>query len=212
MYFCSGLQRRLLEVPDGKVAFFVPTGNLVQQQHKVLEKYLPGVSMKPMRGDKKGLLSVSNMLQMAQILILTPQLLLNNTDEVEITDFSLIIFDECHKTAKKYSYNLIMGLYHDKKHRAEKFPNQPIMLPQVIGLTATPGIGDAKKKEAAVEYMIEFMANMDAVELKPVTECSHDLASFQNRPVESEQFSVDHILAYCNLLYQSDSSLIMVVT
>jgi len=39
---------------------------------------------------------------------------------------------------------------------------------QVVGLTASPGAGNANTVEMAVEYVLELCANMDATEISTV--------------------------------------------
>ena len=51
------------------------------------------------------------------ILVVTAQLLVNAlmSRDVEITQFSLLVFDECHHTNVKHPFNRIMHYYLDIK-------------------------------------------------------------------------------------------------
>lgn len=80
------------------------------------------------------------MLQRNDVSVMTPQLLLNmltavpseNGDELatKITDFSLIVFDECHHSDKSHAYNEIMIAYFDIKFDKNR-PTDDEKLPQV---------------------------------------------------------------------------------
>ena len=63
---------------------------------------------------------------------MTPQILVDalsrTTDRIEsLTQFTLLVFDECHHTTKGHAYNKIMNFYMD-----EKFNQQSLNLPQVL--------------------------------------------------------------------------------
>lgn len=60
--------------------------------------------------------------------MVTAQILLNALRDgiVSVTDFSLMVFDECHHTNDNHSYNMIMNRYLDIKlqdrERAKTLP------------------------------------------------------------------------------------------
>lgn len=62
------------------------------------------------------------------LLVVTAQILLNALRDgiVSVTDFSLMVFDECHHTNDNHSYNMIMNQYLDIKlqdrERAKTLP------------------------------------------------------------------------------------------
>ncbi|XP_056609630.1 probable ATP-dependent RNA helicase DHX58 [Triplophysa dalaica] len=99
----------------------------------------------------------------SDVVICTAQILenaLTNMDEdkhVDLTDFTLLVIDECHHTHKDGVYNKIMGRYVEKKLRKEG------NLPQVLGLTASPGTGGNKTLDKAVEHVLQICANLDSV-------------------------------------------------
>ena len=69
----------------------------------------------------------------------------------------MLIFDEAHHTDEEYPYNIIMDYYHDLKMiKISK------TLPQIIGLTASLGVGKSKNIEDAVNHLIKKCANLDA--------------------------------------------------
>lgn len=72
-------------------------------------------------------------------------------------DLTLMIIDECHHTQKGEVYNHIMMRYLKQKHkniRLKKEQKQVVPLPQILGLTASPGVGLAKKTDKAVEHIL----------------------------------------------------------
>lgn len=64
-------------------------------------------------------------------------------------EFTLLIIDECHHTHKEGVYNKIMGRYVAQKLKGER------RLPQILGLTASPGTGGAKSIKGAVEHVLQ---------------------------------------------------------
>lgn len=72
-------------------------------------------------------------------------------------DLTLIIIDECHHTQKGGVYNKIMMRYLKQKHNNRKLKKEqkPIVpLPQILGLTASPGVGQATKMDKAEEHIL----------------------------------------------------------
>jgi len=115
---------------EPKIAFFVPTKALVDQQFQQFIKYLkPGYRCQPISGDEVPNLSLKAAVEVNDVLVLTPQILLNGLDSREVpslTVFSLLIFDECHHMKKHYPYNDIMSRYY-----VDEKLNNSLMLPQV---------------------------------------------------------------------------------
>lgn len=64
-------------------------------------------------------------------------------------DFSLLVIDECHHTHKDAVYNKIMLRYLQRKLSGKQD------VPQVLGLTASPGTGGATSFEGAVEHILQ---------------------------------------------------------
>lgn len=76
-------------------------------------------------------------------------------------DLTLIVIDECHHTQKGGVYNHIMMRYLKQKHRNKqltKLQKEPVPLPQILGLTASPGVGGATKIEKAEEHILRVNA------------------------------------------------------
>ena len=110
------------------------------------------------------------------VIVLTAQILVDalKSRRVRITDFSLLIFDECHHTNNKHPFNEIMLAY-----LGIKFPPQPDSrchqaerenLPQIIGLTASLGVGKARNKNDAQDHILQLCANLDSYVISTVQE------------------------------------------
>lgn len=75
-----------------------------------------------------------------------------------LTDLTLIIIDECHHTQKGGVYNHIMMRYLKQKHknlRRKKEQKKLVPIPQILGLTASPGVGGATKINKAVDHILQ---------------------------------------------------------
>ncbi|XP_076807713.1 antiviral innate immune response receptor RIG-I-like isoform X3 [Clavelina lepadiformis] len=145
-----------------KVLFFTPTIVLAQQQNDRFKEYLPSKYITDYRcgnGDNASLLGVKDL----DVVVLTPKLLLNelNSDDKQkfvykLNEFGMLIYDECHHCRGGHPYNNLMRKYFGLQNDLDK-------LPQVIGLTATLGIGKAKTKDAALLEMKQLCANLNSV-------------------------------------------------
>lgn len=74
-------------------------------------------------------ISVEQIIEDSDIIILTPQILVNSLKDGSVPSlsvFTLMIFDECHNTNKRHPYNMIMFSYLDQKLGGSSDP-----LPQV---------------------------------------------------------------------------------
>jgi len=119
---------------DSKVAFFVPTKALVDQQFKLFVKYLKsGYRCQSLSGDEVPNTSLRTVVELSDVVVMTPQILLNALDSGELASlsvFTLLMFDECHHTKGHYPYNDIMARYYVD----EKLNNSlsSLRLPQVL--------------------------------------------------------------------------------
>ncbi|XP_071492250.1 antiviral innate immune response receptor RIG-I-like [Diadema antillarum] len=126
-------------------------------------------------------------------LMITAQILVNAIREGNFTfqELSMLVFDECHHTTLNHPYNEIMREYilekkrlidQDKKKRGSWLVGRPFgRLPQIIGLTASVGMGGSKD---AVQHIIDLCANLDCSGVKTVTEEANqrELQSINNPP------------------------------
>uniref|UniRef100_A0A8C6SH14 DEXH (Asp-Glu-X-His) box polypeptide 58 n=1 Tax=Neogobius melanostomus TaxID=47308 RepID=A0A8C6SH14_9GOBI len=157
-------QRHLQTKPRAKVVVLVNMLHLVEQHcSKEFGRFL-GKQYKvlPVTGDSAEKDFFGNVLRDSDVIVCTAQILYNsmiNAEEdqhVELSDITLLIIDECHHTHNDAVYNKIMSCYVEKKMK-----NQG-PLPQILGLTASPGTGGKKTLETAVEHVLTICANMDS--------------------------------------------------
>ena len=163
------LNKMLKEGRRQKVAFVTPTRQLTFQQKTKLQEYIPGTrvieitgaSCRPMHPLVQG--------DEVDVIVCTAGKLRRElkTKAIEITDFSLIVADECHHAGRPSNYSDIMEFYIRSKLAKPastlppQFRDRP--LPQIVGLTASPGAGRGKSNISTVmEHQLSLCARMDA--------------------------------------------------
>ncbi|XP_061701961.1 probable ATP-dependent RNA helicase DHX58 [Syngnathoides biaculeatus] len=156
-------QKHLKTTKVAKVVVLVTTVHLAKQHYS--KEFFPHLgrdyAVKVVSSDSEEKDFMRATLSGTDVLICTAQILLNalGSDEeakrVELSDVTLLVVDECHHTRKETAYNKIMRLYLEKKTSGDG------RLPQVLGLTASPGTGGAKYLEKAVEHVLQICANLD---------------------------------------------------
>nr|AUN88445.1 MDA5 [Oreochromis niloticus] len=169
------LDRRKAEGKPRKVIVLVNKVPLVEQHYSA--EFLPFLKNKykveRVSGDSQLKISFTEIVKKNDIIICTVQILENylerangGEDEgVNLSDLTLIIIDECHHTQKGGVYNHIMMRYLKQKHKNKRLieeQKEPVPLPQILGLTASPGVGGATKMEKAEEHILRICANLDA--------------------------------------------------
>ncbi|XP_039553258.1 probable ATP-dependent RNA helicase DHX58 isoform X1 [Passer montanus] len=133
-------------------------------------------------GDTSHKTFFADLVKKSDVVICTAQILQNalvSTEEdmhVELTDFSLLVIDECHHTHKDAVYNKIMLRYLQRKLGGQQD------LPQVLGLTASPGTGGATSFEGAVEHILQICANLDTEKITSVQDELQHLQSHVPQP------------------------------
>ncbi|XP_062871422.1 probable ATP-dependent RNA helicase DDX58 [Trichomycterus rosablanca] len=172
-----------------KVVFMATKVEVYMQQYKLFKDHFSkdtDISVIGLCGDK-GDMSLSTLLTSYDVLVLTPQILVNALDRGEVSSlhtFTLLLLDECHNTTGKHPYNIIMNRYIDAKHSPDTR-----RLPQVVGLTASVGIGTFKTEQEAEMNICQLCANLDARLISTVTEHVEELRSFVYVP-EKDFFQV----------------------
>ncbi|KAJ8784297.1 hypothetical protein J1605_008448 [Eschrichtius robustus] len=176
----------------GKVMVLVNKVPLVEQLfRKEFEPFLKKwYHVTGLSGDTQLKITFPEVVKSHDVIISTAQILENSLlnleegedDGVQLSGwlkyFSLIIIDECHHTNKEAVYNNIMRRYLNQKlknNRLEKKSKPVIPLPQILGLTASPGVGGAKKQAKAEEHILKICANLDAFTIKTVKENTNQL-------------------------------------
>ncbi|XP_043987484.1 interferon-induced helicase C domain-containing protein 1 isoform X1 [Gambusia affinis] len=167
------LDSRRAEGKPGKVVVLVNKIPLVEQHFSSEFSSLKlKYKVERVSGDSELKISFANIVERNDIIICTAQILENylerassGEDEgVKLSDLTLIIIDECHHTQKGEVYNHIMMRYLKQKHKNKKLMKEqkkPVPLPQILGLTASPGVGGAKTLNKAEEHILRICANLD---------------------------------------------------
>uniref|UniRef100_A0A8C3CXC5 RNA helicase n=1 Tax=Cairina moschata TaxID=8855 RepID=A0A8C3CXC5_CAIMO len=152
----------------GKVIVLVNKVPLVEQHlrkefNPFLKRWYQVIGLS---GDSQLKISFPEVVRRYDVIISTAQILENSllsaTEEdeegVHLSDFSLIIIDECHHTQKEGVYNNIMRRYIKEKMKNRKLAkeNKPLVpQPQILGLTASPGVGGANSNSKAEEHILK---------------------------------------------------------
>uniref|UniRef100_A0A8C2JFD7 RNA helicase n=1 Tax=Cyprinus carpio TaxID=7962 RepID=A0A8C2JFD7_CYPCA len=161
-----------------------PSGTvpLVEQHYKAeFGRFLKHqYSVERVSGASQLKISFPQIIEQNDIIICTAQILENslakakNGDEdgIKLSQFTLMVIDECHHTKKGGVYNHIMIRYLKQKHQNQLLKKQdksPVPLPQILGLTASPGVGGAMSQQRAEEHILQICANLDAFTIKTKT-------------------------------------------
>ncbi|XP_058479057.1 interferon-induced helicase C domain-containing protein 1 [Solea solea] len=169
------LDGRRAKGQSGKVVVLVNKVPLVEQHYtaEFLPFLKPTYKVERVSGDCQLKISFTEIVKRNDIIICTAQILENylersnkGEDEgVNLSDLTLIVIDECHHTQKGGVYNQIMMRYLKQKHKnrtLQKEQKETVALPQILGLTASPGVGGATKIHKAEEHILRICANLDA--------------------------------------------------
>uniref|UniRef100_A0A8C3VQ52 Interferon-induced helicase C domain-containing protein 1 n=1 Tax=Catagonus wagneri TaxID=51154 RepID=A0A8C3VQ52_9CETA len=184
----------------GKVIVLVNKVPLVEQLFR--EEFEPFLKkwyhVTRLSGDTQLKITFPEVVRSCDVIISTAQILENsllNSEEgedpgVQLSDFSLIIIDECHHTNKEAVYNNIMRRYLKQKMKNNKLKkeNKPVIpLPQILGLTASPGVGGATKQAKAEEHILKDLFKDKLLEImtKIQTFCQiSPMSEFGTQPYE----------------------------
>ncbi|XP_062451556.1 ATP-dependent RNA helicase DHX58 [Rhea pennata] len=176
-------KRHLETRQQGKVAVLVNKVHLVDQHAKNEFHVLQDAfRITAISGDNNQKFLFAWVVKQNDIVICTAQILQNalvskeEDTHVELMDFSLLVIDECHHTHKDAVYNKIMLNYLQHKMRGQQ------NLPQILGLTASPGTGGATSFEGAVEHILQICANLDAAKIMSAQEHFHELQTQVPQP------------------------------
>ncbi|XP_013026596.2 interferon-induced helicase C domain-containing protein 1 [Anser cygnoides] len=188
----------------GKVIVLVNKVPLVEQHlrkefNPFLKRWYQVIGLS---GDSQLKISFPEVVRRYDVIISTAQILenslLNATEEdeegVHLSDFSLIIIDECHHTQKEGVYNNIMRRYVKEKMKNRKLAkeNKPLIpQPQILGLTASPGVGGANSNPKAEEHILKICANLDARRIMTVEEHASQLKNQVKEPFKKTVIADD---------------------
>ncbi|XP_067891339.1 interferon-induced helicase C domain-containing protein 1 isoform X2 [Heterodontus francisci] len=196
------LDKLKLQGKTGKVIVLVNKVPLVDQHfRKEFNPYLKDkYSVSKISGDTQLKISFPQVVRDNDIIICTAQILenqlaeLNNgdADNPKISDFSLIIIDECHHTQKEGVYKSIMTRYIEQKLNSKK-GDVVGPLPQILGLTASPGVGGAKNRKNAESHILQICANLDACKMMTVQEHRAQLKDQVKDPVKKMEIAEQRV-------------------
>ncbi|NXC65472.1 IFIH1 protein, partial [Anhinga anhinga] len=193
----------------GKVIVLVNKVPLVEQHlRKEFNPFLKRwYQVTGLSGDSQLKISFPEVVRRNDVIISTAQILenslLNAAEEDEegawilflfFSDFSLIIIDECHHTQKEGVYNNIMRRYLKEKMKNRKLAKEnkpPIPQPQILGLTASPGVGGATSYSKAEEHILKICANLDACRIMTVEEHTSQLKNQVKEPYKKTVIADD---------------------
>ncbi|XP_070534805.1 interferon-induced helicase C domain-containing protein 1-like [Ptychodera flava] len=142
-----------------KAIFLVHRIPLLNQTYKRFKRHLPLLNIAKRSGASMTNTGFEMLVPVNDMIITTGGILKNSLTEKKVTldEFSLIIIDECHHAMKNHPYNVIMAEY-----LRLKLSNPTTKLPQIIGLTASPGSGSKSGLKTATDHILKLCANMDA--------------------------------------------------
>ncbi|XP_066515219.1 antiviral innate immune response receptor RIG-I-like [Hoplias malabaricus] len=187
-----------------KVVFMATKVEVFEQQYKLFLEHFskhPEIRVTGVRGDME--VSLRAVVDRNEVVVLTPQILVNSLQRGELDSlqtFSLLLLDECHNTTGKHPYNIIMNRYLDTKHT-----HGTHTLPQVVGLTASVGVGSFKNQQEAEMNISQLCANLDTRVIATVTKNVDELRSYVHIPekdfyVVETRISDPFIRVICNIM------------
>ncbi|KAH3816689.1 antiviral innate immune response receptor RIG-I-like [Dreissena polymorpha] len=147
-----------------KVAFMARTSALIKQQYNLFRKYLPDCKTKLLTKDDKESRNVDAFISMQDIICFTPQILINALDSGNVqslSKFSLLVFDECHNTRGDEPYAMLARKYLIEKQMHTV--DGQTQLPQIVGLTASIGVGRSSTVDEAVDNILRVCALLDVI-------------------------------------------------
>ncbi|NXT86929.1 DDX58 helicase, partial [Anhinga rufa] len=165
-----------------KVVFLATKVPVYEQQRNVFKQHFErnGYSVEGISGETVANVSVEKVIQDSDIIVLTPQILVNSIKQgilSSLSIFTLMIFDECHNTMGNHPYNVLMTTYLE-----EKFDSPANQLPQIVGLTASVGVGNATTIMETIEHICTMCSYLDIQAISTVRENKEDLQRFGNKP------------------------------
>ena len=180
------LEKNKKQKRSPRVAVVVKTRPLADQQRERLAEFIPSAVVECRTGNRGDIkerqqqLHIKDALPHSEIIVCTAGKLLDEFKKgmVAMREFSLIIIDECHNTERNSNYAQIMQMYLEQKL-------QPGQLPQIVGLTATPGIGrnPGLNPVKMIENLITLCAHMDAMGgIQTVQEYADELNKIVRKP------------------------------
>lgn len=151
----------LARLDKGKVLFLAPTKPLVEQHASFLHGVLKDGDMVALMTGEIPSEKRTEIWRQARIVVSTPQVIENDllSRRIDLSDISLIIFDEAHRGVGNYAYVYI----------AERYAREAGD-PLALGITASPG--------SQSEKIGEICTNLGIEKIQTRTESDPDVAPF----------------------------------
>ncbi len=151
----------LPRLEKGKVLFLAPTKPLVEQHAAFLQRVLRDEGMVSFMTGEMPPERRTDTWNRARIVVSTPQVIENDllSRRIDMSDVSLVIFDEAHRAVGNYAYVYI----------AERYAREAGD-PLVLGITASPG--------SQSEKIAEICTNLKVEKISTRTESDSDVAPF----------------------------------
>ncbi|KAK7100598.1 hypothetical protein V1264_023519 [Littorina saxatilis] len=196
---------------DRRVGFVVPKVRLARQQFERFQAYLPEFKPHLKCGETSGTAGsrqpLSEVLHTSSVVVMTGQCLVEAVEskKVSLNQFSLLVLDECHHTRGGHPLRSLMNLYMEFKFGEH---SSKVKLPQIIGLTASPGVGKARGKvlQEAETYLKQLCARLDVTHICSVRQHLQDLEEYVKEPEldihECEKRKVDKLKERIEALMQ----------
>uniref|UniRef100_A0A8C7M5G0 Activating signal cointegrator 1 complex subunit 3 n=1 Tax=Oncorhynchus kisutch TaxID=8019 RepID=A0A8C7M5G0_ONCKI len=179
-----------------KVVFMATKVDVFNQQYKLFQEHFqekdPDIRIDGLCGNQGDQLSMKVVMENNDIIVLTPQILVNAMAQGEVPSlscFSLLILDECHNTTGKHPYNIIMTSYLDAKLSTEQNGQH---LPQIVGLTASVGIGSFKNQSEAENNICQLCASLDSRIISTIHTNTDELQSYVHTPDKESLSSIEN--------------------
>ncbi|XP_039399366.1 antiviral innate immune response receptor RIG-I isoform X2 [Mauremys reevesii] len=185
LLICDNHLQNMPKEQKGKIVFLATKVPVYEQQKKVFTQHFERTRYKVagISGETAGDVSSASVIEGNDIIVLTPQILVNGLKDGTVPSlaiFTLIIFDECHNTTGNHPYNVLMTSYLNLK-----FDSAAKQLPQIVGLTASVGVGSAKTLEETIEYICTLCACLDIQVISTIRENTQELEEIVYRPQKS---------------------------
>ncbi|NIO23133.1 MAG: DEAD/DEAH box helicase [Candidatus Aenigmarchaeota archaeon] len=153
---------RLERYPDSKILILAPTKPLIEQHLNTFREVinLPEDEFALLTGMTKPE-EREESYRKSKIIFATPQTVRNDlkNERLDLSNFSLVVFDEAHHSIGDYAYPYIAKVYLESSQN-----------PRILGLTASPG--------GTKEKIREIMENLGIEKVEIRTEEDFDVAPF----------------------------------
>ena len=150
----------ILRRKGGKVLFLAPTKPLVEQHAASLRDILIVERIALFTGEATSPMERDLLWRENKIIVSTPQVIRNDlrSERFDLSDVSLIVFDEAHRAVGDYAYVDVAAAYRDVPDRL------------VLGMTASPG--------SSAEKIVEVCGNLGITAVEIRTEDDADVVPY----------------------------------